>query len=343
MEIKSTMSREKDKPNIQSGRDNKSRDPVPLPLTEEELFRSDLLDNLRTPEDELITTDVAQRKPQDGLHAGHGSFKSNLVSAADTIGTTLQSPEIQSKNPTETIMEEAFSYRPHVAPTSTLISVSTSRSGPLISNSLLSSEGGGEVKKKAPSSVITSPLFKGMTSSPEDCRGKQEEGQEEKTESDEFSTLQNQPDVNLTLIRTLKGEELNTSDGEAKSDNICALGKVKMEKQLEAVSFDMKATLLPHATDTDHADVDINNKEERLKHPDINITVFGNGDIQLYNQSSSNLISQFNSEGVTQSQAETPQHAVHAANQASGFTYKRLQAKPRPGIRGPRVRLFFFT
>ncbi|MEQ2274649.1 hypothetical protein XENORESO_004099 [Xenotaenia resolanae] len=343
----SSTSRDKDKPNIESDEDNERRvpEPHPQPVTEDQLFKSDILGNQRSPwssEDGVMTRSPTPGKPQYDLHAVDGSFKSGLVSDADSVETTLSAPSIQFETPTETIIKEVFSKRPHVDPTSTHISVSTSKSGYLVSNSLPSSEGEGE----APSSVITFPLFTGTTSSPEDFKAKQEQKHEEKAGSEELCAPQKDPASNLTLItsRIRKGTELNCSDFDAESDNILASEmrkKFKLEKKLDTVSLKVQATLLPHAgkqggPDTDHGEADLKRKDGSLKFPEMEVTISGNDDVELYNQSSSDLM--FNTGGgIIQSQTETPQHAVEAASQASEFTNRRLQAKPRPGIRGQRV------
>ncbi|XP_054899995.1 collagen alpha-1(XI) chain [Poeciliopsis prolifica] len=234
-------------------------------------------------------------------------------------------------------MTEAFSNRPHVA----------TESAPLVTSSLPSYKGGGEMKEvrtKSPSSVITPPLFAGTISSPEVCRAKQEQEQKEKAESEDLSAPQKDPASNLTLItsRIVKGEELNTTDFDAKLDNTSAgeaREKVKMGEHLEVVSPKVNAIQLPQAggnerAETDYGDEELKREEEDLKHPTMEATVSDNEDVKPHHQSSSDLIFQFNS-GV-QSQTETPQQAVQAANQASDIKYRQVQAKPRPGIRGQR-------
>ncbi|XP_032427118.1 collagen alpha-1(XI) chain-like [Xiphophorus hellerii] len=344
MSISST-SGDGDKPDIERDKDYEGRNPEPHPvsLTEEELFKSDVENQGSRWSSEDKTRSPTPGKRQYEFHAVDGSFTSDIVSVADSVEETLSSPDIQSENPTETIMTEAFSNRPHVAPTST--SVSTTESGPLVSSSLLSYKSGGEMKevrKKSPSSLITLPLFAGTTSSPEDCRAKQEQEQKEKAESKDFSAPQKAPASNLTFItsRILKGEELNTTDFDAKLDNTSASErreKVKMGNHLEAVYPKVNATQLPQAggnesADTDYGDEELKREEEDLKHPTMEATVFDNEDVKSHHQSSSDLI--FNS-GV-KSQTETPQQAVQAANQASDIKYREVQAKPRPGIRGQR-------
>ncbi|XP_035997114.1 collagen alpha-1(I) chain isoform X5 [Fundulus heteroclitus] len=351
VEAKSTSStsRDVDNPGVESDKDNESR--APLLQTEEELFKSDVSEDLRSPwrsEAEVMTTSLTPGKPQCDLHAVGGSCKSNLESVA-AVETTLSSPDIQSANPTETIPKEAFSDRPHVATASTLVSVATSKSGPPVFMSLPSSEAGGEIReerKEAPSSVIAAPLFAGMTSSPEGCRAKQEQEEERRAETEELSAPEKDPASNLTLIRVTKGEETNTTGFDSQSGSILAnqtKEKLKIEKKLEAVPLQIEATLLPYAiekgtdTSTDHGGVDSKSEEGSLMHPEMEVTFFDNDDVEPYNQSSSDSTSQFNSGGViVQSQTETPQPATEAANQLSGFTERRLQAKPRPGIRGQR-------
>lgn len=300
----SSTSIDKDKQNIESDKDYKSIDPEQhlLPLTEEELFKLDALKNLKSSEDKVISRSPTPGQPQYDLYAVDGSLKSDLVSVTDSVEASLSNPDIQSENPTDTIMKEAVSDRPHVSPTSTRISISNTESGTLVSNSLQSSEGGGEmreVRKKSPSSLITSSLSVD-TSSSEDCRAKRKQEQEEKAE---LCAPQKDLVSNLTLIssRIQKGEEQNSNDLDALPDKILAneiRENLEIEKPLKGVSSKVNATRLFHAGEKgggDHSDV---REEESLKHPTVEVT----------------------------------------NNQTSEFIYRRLHANPTPGIKGQRVR-----
>ncbi|PWA20834.1 hypothetical protein CCH79_00007154, partial [Gambusia affinis] len=295
----SSTSGDGDKPDSERDKDYEGRNPEPHPvsLTEEELFKPDVENPGSRWSSEDKTRSPTPENPQYELHAVDGSFTSDIVSVVDSVEATLSSPNIQSENPTETIMTEAFSNRLHVAPFST--SVSTTESGPLVSCSLPSHKGGGEMKevrKKSPSSVIASALFAGTTSSPEDCRAKQEQEQKEKAESEDLSAPQKDPASNMTFITTkvVKGEELNTTDFDTKLDNTSASEtreKVKMGKHLEAVSPKANATQLPQAggnesEDTDYGDEELKMEEEHLKHPTMEATVFDNEDVKPHHQSS---------------------------------------------------------
>ena len=350
MVTKSTTlnSREKDKPNTASEEVYQGRDPEPQPLKELSNSHSDISGKARDPWSSkgsikakspsvviLQTNQHSVHQPSSKVKDGS---KRNLVSAIDNVETTISSPDIQSeKNP-----KGAFSNGPQFAPTSTLISGSTTESGPVASGVHPSSEGVGEIREERQeplSSVIASPFSADSTPSLKVLRAS-ELASQEKEASEESAPKP------TDLIPTLQsGEALNTSVMETEMSNVSATGikeKEEMEDELKAVSPKAKTRQLPHGEqeggiETDEDDVDFKLVEEGYRHKEMEEGSYDNDSDQLYNHSSSDLVPQFSGVNfIIQSGTEPPQQAVTAANQPSTHTVGH-EATLRPGLRGQRV------
>lgn len=286
---------------------------------------------------------------------------SDDTSVKERVETAISIPNIQPEIPTapgvtsastrgeaETrSTEKTFPSGPH-ASTSTLILGSTTKSGLVTSRVDPSSDGGTrEAKHETSPAMITPPVsFKVLRATEFSLEG---------AVTDDSAAAQKDPAPNQTVSTPTQQsrEALNSRDIMVEMGNVSTREseeKTEIKDRLDGVSPKRETTSpqqrLPGGDegsggDTDGDEIDLVVEEEGERDAEMEKENYDHdaGDFEKHNQSSLDGISQLsNKDSIEQSETDSTQQTVEAANQQPTYSAGHKGAGLRPGVSGQGVR-----